>query len=102
MTDQEKWTRRALSRHQIATLRYIANRDVKIEHLEQAQQNTLGSLLIRKYIARLGDGIIVTKAGQDALTAYDKQDWAERKNAAPVTDRVAGLLKYAKALRGAA
>ena len=98
MTKEERLQTRPLSRHQVATLRYLSQ-GVSIDHLGLAHQGTLWSLLHRKYCARVNGSLTLSPAGVEVVNAYDAAAWRERKVEGPVTDRVSTLLRYARALR---
>jgi hypothetical protein len=95
MTEDEKWQKRSLSRDQIGTLRYIQKHEVRIDHLEEAHGGTIYSLLYRKYVARQGDSVVLTAAGEGALREYERSGWKERLHAGPLTERVERMLRYA-------
>lgn len=101
MTEDEKWQKRALSRAQIGTLRYIHTHDVRTGHIEEVHAGTIYSLLYRKYVVRQGDAILVSAAGEKAIREYDSSAWRERARPGPLTERVERMLRYARAVRSA-
>jgi hypothetical protein len=56
---------------QYGTLKYIANHEVNIEYLHLIHQGTLGSLLVRGWIVRHGNMLVLTETGEHVLSGYN-------------------------------
>lgn len=99
-TMAEDFNLRPMSKHQFGTLRFIAENHVTLDYLRIAHANTLGSLAQRGYLSLAGAGekagVLLTKAGIEALRTYLHASLNERSHEGELTDRCTRLLKFAK------
>ncbi len=91
-----------LSTRQIRMLRYVDQKNVKLEHLRQANQLTLWSLLKRGLVRRMGEGLVVTQDGQERLKAFSGAELIARQTDGDLSRRVGHLLTVVRKMRAAA
>ena len=82
-----------MSHLQFGTLKYVINHEISIQYARILNMGTLGSLVRRGWINRVGDKIEATRAGLEAYGEYQHGTANYRKQEAEISERVALMLK---------
>lgn len=90
-----------MSHRQFATLRFVQNHDIFVDHVRAMNLTTFGSLLHHGWVQRIGNQIVVTLKGERALDQYTKSGPNYRKIEGPVSQRVS-LMLHLRLTKGAA
>lgn len=90
------------SRHQVRTLRFIAETRPTLVELRHISNVTLSSLAYNKWIQRASDStnarVSPTRLGYDILAMYDGIEPNMRREASDLTDRCMRLIQFSRTL----
>lgn len=87
----------ALSARQIAALRHLEKHALYTVDVRTVHQGTLWSLLHRKLVHRIGDGVTLTALGERIVQQYNARELPLRKNPeAALSERCLVLLKVSR------
>jgi outer membrane receptor for Fe3+-dicitrate len=81
-----------MTAYQYSTLKYLVNHEVTVTDAGTFSMVTFGSLLVRGWITRSGNKLVLTTEGDDAYNAYSRGTANFRKVDTGITDRVKGLM----------
>lgn len=90
--------REILSNRQIQLLRWINKFGADAQKIRKINQLTLGSLLFRKYVMWLGEGLAIAAKGEKVLKDFSIHAATERKISGDLTRTVERLLLVSRGI----
>jgi hypothetical protein len=92
---------KSLSNRQVGALRHVKEHGaLTLDDLRTVSQLTLWSLAYRGLVKRLGQSVLLTNEGKEAVMRYDSHQFPTRQHEADLSERVQVLLALVRRRKG--